>query len=565
MGELLFYDIEIFRYNALVIFKDIDKKIVAQFHNDFGEVYDLVDGKTLVGYNNHWYDDHILTAMIKGWSNHQLKDLNDRIIGGEKMYSPHKVIHSLDCFQQIDVAMPSLKKIEGNFGKSVIESAVDFNIDRPLTSEELEETIKYCSYDVDTTIDIYKLRVKSYFEPKEQLIEMLPVDKREKARKWNTTTISANILTDTPLRKWSDVRLEKDYDPKNAERYAMYDLAPEEAVNLWMTKDKGKVTHRAHGCNYEFGFGGLHGVPASGRRRFENVIMLDVASLYPNIIMKLGALGDSTEIYRGIVEKRLAVKHTDQQLQLALKLVINSCYGLLKNKYSTLNNPKASKSVCIFGQIALYDLCERLAPSCQLVNINTDGVGFTTTSEDYKTVWEQWEEDYGFVLEEDRFDLFIQKDVNNYIAVDGDKIKCKGGDVGRYYNDAYFRNNNLRIVDIAVVDKLVHGKDVLTTIQENLDNPRLFQMILQAGGTYKGTFDADGNQYNKVNRVFPLKKGGVTLYKKRMDDGLVHFPDAPEHMLIWNQDCDDLVDFGKKVDINFYYELINKTLERWEE
>jgi len=46
------------------------------------------------------------------------------------------------------VSMPSLKKIEGNLGKSIVESKVDFNIDRKLTPEENLETIKYCEYDV---------------------------------------------------------------------------------------------------------------------------------------------------------------------------------------------------------------------------------------------------------------------------------------------------------------------------------------------------------------------------------------------------------------------------------
>lgn len=114
------------------------------------------------------------------------------------------------------------------------------------------------------------------------------------------------------------------------------------------------------------------------------------------------------------------------------------------------------------------------------------------------------------------------------------------------------------------MNKLVYDKDVLETIQENLDNPRLFQIILQAGNTYQGTFDEHGVKYNKINRVYPVKKNGVKLYKKRADGGMVHFPDSPEQMLVWNDDCDKLTDFRKTVDINFYYKLINKVLQRWE-
>jgi len=560
LENYLFYDIEVFKEDSLVVFKNIKKEVVEVFHNSFEGVLDLIREKTLVGYNNYWYDDFILTAMINQQSPYQIKQLNDRIINGEKLKHVHKDIKSLDCFQQIDVAKPSLKKIEGNFGKSIIESEIDFNINRKLMPDELQETIAYCSYDVDTTIEIFKLRQKTYFEPKQSVINMLPDTAKEFAKKWNTTTISANVLTTKPMTKWYDIRL-GDFNQEG--EYDLFNIPPNSAVDLWLTKDKGKYTHKEFGCDIEFSFGGLHGVPTSKQKRFENVILLDVASLYPNIIMKLNALGQSTKTYQEIVERRLSVKHTDKQLSDALKLVINSCYGLLNNQYSTLYNPKAAKSVCIYGQICLYDLCKRLAPTCKLVNINTDGIAFTTNSDYYKKVWKEWEDDYGYTLEEDHFDLFIQKDVNNYIGLENGKIKVKGGDVGRYKNDAWFKNNNLRIVDIAIVNKLIYDKDILETIMENLHEPRLFQIILQAGGTYQGTFDAEGNKYNKINRVFPLKKNGILLYKKRKDEGLVRFPDTPDHMLVWNDDVDSIQDFKKTIDINFYYDLINKVLERW--
>lgn len=561
MDNLLFYDIEVFKEDALVVFKDIDKNVVKIFHNDFEGVLSLIKGKTLVGYNNYFYDDYILTYMIDGKSTYQIKQLNDKIISGERGHTVHHLIKSLDCFQQIDISMPGLKKIEANFGKNIFESAIDFNLDRALTPEELEETIAYCAYDVDNTIDIYKLREKSYFVPKMSIIAMLSKDKQERAIRWNTTTISANLLLDKPLPQWSDIRL-GEYS-KTGE-YDALEVVPKEVKHHWLTKDKGNLTIEKFGCDIEFGFGGLHGVPNNGEKVFRNVKLLDVASLYPNVIMKLNALETATSKYKEIVDKRLSVKHTDKVLSDALKLVINSCYGLLNNQYSILYNPKASKSVCFYGQICLYDLCERLSHTCKLININTDGVAFTTESDDYKDVWKEWEADYGFTLEEDSFDLFIQKDVNNYIGVKDGKVKAKGGDVGRYGGDSWFKNNSNRIVDIAIVEKLVNGTDVLDTIVENLDNPRLFQMVLQAGSTYSGTYDQYDKKYNKVNRVFPLKKDGVLLHKRKIDGSTARFPDAPEHMLVWNDDLDKLENFRRTVDINFYYNLINKTLARWE-
>ncbi|MBW8384392.1 MAG: hypothetical protein K0M69_17960, partial [Youngiibacter sp.] len=194
--ELLAYDIEVFSHDALVIFKTMDKKVAGIFHNNFEGVRDLIKDKTLVGYNIYNYDDFILSRMIEGWTPELLKRLNDTIIRGEDHPKyVDSVIDSLDCFQEIHVSRPSLKRIEGNMGRMILESSVPFDIDRPLTMEELDEVINYCSYDVDMVIEVYKLREKNYFKSKKELLKLAGNDK---AKRWNTTTISANILVKKP-------------------------------------------------------------------------------------------------------------------------------------------------------------------------------------------------------------------------------------------------------------------------------------------------------------------------------------------------------------------------------
>ncbi|MBC1524815.1 hypothetical protein HB884_11450 [Listeria booriae] len=561
MKPLLFYDIEVFKEDSLVVFKDIDKKVIRIFHNTFDGLLDLVKEHVLVGYNNYFYDDKVLTSMINNHSPYQIKQLNDKLIRGEQVKYIHPMIDSLDCFQQIDVGKPGLKKIEGNMGKMILESSVDFTIDRKLTDEELKEVIEYCCYDVDTTIDVFKMREYNYFNVKDTLVKMLPEKLQDRAMKWNTTTISANILLDKPMPKWSDVRL-GNYDPDG--EYDMLKLVPQDVVDMWTGKNKKKkTTINEFDCSIEFGFGGLHGVNVN-KKKFENVKLLDVASMYPHIILNLDALGHATGKYKDILNQRIEVKHTDKQLSDALKLILNSVYGNLKNQYSMLNNPNAALSVCIYGQVALYDLCKRLSPFVTLVNINTDGVAFTTSNDAYKDIWKEWEKDFNLTLEEDNFDIWIQNNVNNYIAVQNGDIKTKGGDVSRYHGDQLFKNNSIRIIDICLVEHLVNGQDILTTIQENLDKPHLFQFILQAGGTYKGTFDASGKQYNKINRVFASRKESVLLQKRRQDDGLVRFADTPDNMLVWNDECDKLENFNRMIDINFYYALAKQRIERWE-
>lgn len=92
-SNLLFYDIEVFEYDALAVFMDIDGIEVAHYWNNrnrtkteepsgFEGIPALITDKVLAGYNNYTYDDHILTAMMNNAANMPgtLKATNNAII-----------------------------------------------------------------------------------------------------------------------------------------------------------------------------------------------------------------------------------------------------------------------------------------------------------------------------------------------------------------------------------------------------------------------------------------------------------------------------------------------------
>ena len=570
-----------------MVIKDIDNNIIGVWWsnppgqypedspNGFEGVEKVIEGCTLVGYNNHHYDDLVLSAMLDGEPQTRIKALNDAIIGNQdEAIIAYKrrasTLNTLDTMQQIDVSMPSLKQIEGNMGRSIIESEIDFNIDRPLTEAEKQIVLQYCAYDVENTIRIYKLREKSYFQVKDTLLTMLPErSKLKNPRKLNTTTLSADILLEKPLPKWAEMRL--------PEAVRNTPKVPAKVWEMWhsqeLTNDKEakdeKITVREFGCDITFASGGLHGVAVQGKE-FRGVKLLDVGSMYPSIVVNLNALGVGTELYDGMRTERLKIKKSDPIRANALKLILNSVYGNLKNRYSILCNPLASLSVCAYGQLALFDLSRRLYEvGYTLVNLNTDGVAFV----DYRGIgdaWQdvqgEWEEVYHLNLELDEFDRWIQKDVNNYVAVGVDgHIKTKGGDCNKYHEDKLFSNNNARIIHKALVDNLLFDIPVSKTVREHLDEPALYQYILKAGRTYLGVVDQEGNEYQNVNRIFATKSDtGVRLYKKRADGGLVNFPDMPENMLVWDGEVSDLAPtFKEVVDISHYCKVTEKKLEGW--
>ncbi|HDD0311576.1 TPA: hypothetical protein O9445_002101 [Staphylococcus aureus] len=289
--------------------------------------------------------------------------------------------------------------------------------------------------------------------------------------------------------------------------------------------------------------------------------------MYPSILININGLEGATKTYENILKERIEIKHKDKTLSDALKLVLNSVYGNLNNQYSLLYDPNKQKSVCFYGQIALFDLCKRLSKSCEIININTDGVAFITDSDEYKDVWKTWEKDFNLTLEEDEFTHFIQKDVNNYVAIEpSGKVKTKGGDVNNYHEDNWFKANTARIIDIAITDYLLFKKDPKQTLIEHLDHPILYQYILQASRKFAGTFDQHDKEYQRINRIFPAKKESVTLVKRRLDGGVTKFPNTPQNMWVFNDDLEnlDIEDFKNNIDLNHYLEIIiDKLTKGW--
>lgn len=613
-GNLLFYDIEVFQDDALVVFKDIKKNVVAEYwltdnqltqtRGDAVDLTDLVESHTLVGYNNHNYDDHILDLIMYNGRNAVVKAKNDTIIGGHSG-KPLYQMHTIDCTLQIDganksrgkdgsprVIPPALKKIESCLGRSIEESPVSFDIDRPLTAEEKHDVEFYCEADVDATVDVYRLRYKSYFEPKHSMIDLLPEDSRSRQiEHYKTTTalVPEIVLRDDKPEIWKSYH----FGPKHD---LIMSTCPDDVRQMWDADnpfansnpdDNRKVTRHEFGCKIDFGFGGLHGINDDGRREFRDVKLLDVTSMYPSIMINLNVFGPATARYEEIVEMRKKVKHTDPVLQSALKLVINATSGCLRYKNSRLYNPAVHRAICFYGQLSLYDLSRRLYDAgYQLINLNTDGVAFTGSGDAWKQIQADWSEFWDLQLELKEYDYFYQKDVNNYIAYrenpDGEpSVKVIGGDLGKYADFAdpesgrcvgksHFTGygNTCGIVTKCLYEYLVHSTDPIESIENNLDQPYLYQFTLNTGNVYKATVDQHGREYQKVNRVFASigDDNCVTLKKLKADGSLTKYGNVPNNQFVYNGDLSDLDPeaFHRMIDVGYYLDLANKKIQAWD-
>lgn len=271
--------------------------------------------------------------MIQGGTNIEVKRHNDFIIGGGNAWEfPFIQFKRLPCptFDlKDDIADPgiSLKAIEGNLNLPIVESSVSFDIDRKLTPEELEEVIRYCKYDVDSTVKLYWERKVNYLDAKALVGEMYGVPVEE-ALGLTNAKLSAKVLEAKAVKR-ND---ERDYViPDNIDT----DLIPKVILDFFLQiRDKnipdaklfgaGKgskgmtldiILKTSYGsCPVTFAWGGVHGAkPCVTVEETEDRVIInqDVGSLYPNSMINFGYTSRSMadpEAYQKLVIKRLGYK-----------------------------------------------------------------------------------------------------------------------------------------------------------------------------------------------------------------------------------------------------------------
>ena len=581
--KLFVYDCECFAYDWLVIFKDYENKVFTVIHNDEEALKEFIDSECVYcGFNSKHYDQFIIKAICNGASIEEVKELNDYIIGGGQGWEHPLIRGNYFSFNNIDIKDDmqmglSLKAIEGHLGMSVQESTVSFTLDRPLTQGELDEIIFYCKHDVDTTEKLVEVR-SDYLKSKMSVGRMVGLSDA-KALSMTNAKLTAALLG-ASAREYKDERaytyppnLLREHIP--AEVFAFFDQMHDESISdddLF----KSKLNFEIGGCPCVIGFGGIHGaIPtyqeeAKGNRTIRNY---DVASLYPSLMINCGYTSrsiPSAESFKEVYHKRLAAKKSgDKATANALKLVLNTTYGAMLNKYNDLFDPLMGRSVCVSGQLFLMELASQYVnriTTLKLIQLNTDGI--MVSLEDWELpilteINDEWQTRTGFMLEEDVIQRVIQKDVNNYIEIKSDgSVKTKGGYLvrGTSVVGAFNINNNACIVATALKEYFVHGTPVEDTIN-GCNDIFQFQLIAKAGAKYREAYHlVDGKQtpVQKVNRVYATKdeRYGKLFKVKAENDATAKIEMLPEHCIIDNDNQLTI----KDVDKTFYIEMAKKRI-----
>ena len=581
--KIVTYDCEVFSHDWIVVFKDKETGIFTVVHNDNEALRSCISEDAIyIGFNSKHYDQYIIKGICADFSPQELKQLNDYIIAGNQGWQYPLLNGFYFSFNNVDIRDDtqqglSLKAIEGHMGISIQETEVDFNLDRPLTQEELDQTIFYCKHDVDATEKLTEIR-KDYLKNKINLGRMAGLTDT-KAMAMTNGKLTAAMLKAT-AQKHDDERqyvypdnLRREYIPQEVFDFfdRMYDPNISDAEYF-----KSKLEISVGECPVTIGFGGIHGaIPnyfwSEQEDPEEAIRNKDVGSYYPHLCTINGYTSrniPSPQVYENVLESRMKAKAAgDIATANALKLVCNTTYGCLLNQYNDLYDPLMGRSVCISGQLYLLELarhCYQDIPGLKIVQLNTDGIMVQCRKEylsQLDEICDEWQSRTGFELETESVIKIAQQDVNNYVEIqEGGKAKAKGGYLVKGISTvgAFNINNSCCIVATAIKEYFVNGTPVEETI-ENCNDIFQFQIIAKAGAKYKEAYHVVGDrkeQVQKVNRVYATAdtRYGRLFKVKAEDDTTAKIESLPEHCIIDNDNQLTIAD----VDKNFYIEMARK-------
>lgn len=573
------YDLETYPNFFLYSFYDISTKETLHFEisdrkNDFDKLRSfLLSGhiKYLVGFNNIGFDYPVMhrtvIALQRPMSLRAMYAVVEDVIQTKySNISPrHVKVPQIDLFKiwhyDNKNKSTSLKWLEYALRLENIQD-LPYPVGSNLTDAEKDLTISYCENDLDATNQFLQKSIKHIslrkaYSKLESLdlmnsseihmtkqIMLKKLSRAAKIDKWELNkqkTIRREVaIKDVVFDyiKFNDPENQKALDEFNS-RVWRYDIDTEKALNSI------KFTARYKNVVREYAEGGLHSFGKPGIYESDDEYMLvdvDFASYYPHLTFKNGLHPEHidrdifNEVYEGYYHERKKYPKSDPR-NYVLKIVLNGTYGLSKDKYSFLYDPKWQLAICINGQLLLVMLTEKIFEYCdhppQIIFENTDGAMYRIKRSDYENLTRACEEVEVICkipLEIQECKKIIARDVNNYINIITDEnIKFKGAfEIDRDFH----KNHSKRIVPLALANYYIHGIEPVSTIEAHLEgsdysfaeNHGIFDFCL--GAKMKGSNILYATQHDahaengkieekltKITRYY-VSNSGVQLIKK---------------------------------------------------
>lgn len=449
-APIVFFDCEVFPNLFLVNWKFAgEDKPVNRLINPSPTDIEKLTQYRLIGFNNRKYDNHMLWACMLGWNTEQLYALSNRIINDHMGFFGEAYNLSYTDIFDFSSKKQSLKKFEIELGIHHQELGLPWN--QPVPEEKWEQVAEYCDNDVIATEAVFNSKDrKADFVAREILADVAGMTVNDTTNSLTTRIIFGKekhpqlVYTDLATGK-SDSVVEVEPDI----------LTDKNIINAfpgyeWVRGEDGRMHNMFRGTDL-----GLGGYVYAEPGMYYNIALLDVASLHPHSAVALNYFGDYTKNFNDLMDVRIYVKHGEydkakklfggklskylddpaqaKALAQALKIAINSVYGLTSATFDNpFRNPKnANNIVALRGALFMRTLQDEVQQrGFTVAHIKTDSIKIPDATPEIIDFCMDFAKKYGYTFEhEATYEKMCL--VNNavYIAkyLDADTAKAQYG------------------------------------------------------------------------------------------------------------------------------------------
>lgn len=402
--ELVFYDVEVFPNLFIVNYKRRNTDVVVRLINPTPQDIEQVLKFKLVGFNCRRYDNHIMYARLMGYDNEQLFNLSQRIIGksancmfGEAYNLSYTDVYDFCAKKQ------SLKKWEIELGIHHHELGLPW--DQPVPEELWTKVAEYCDDDVIATQAVFEAN-QGDFTAREILAELAGGTVNDTTNSLTTKFIFGRNRHPQDQFMYRDLSQPVTELPDDVLAF-LKEAKPEMMAEPFDGPLGKSLLPYFPGYKFEFGKSTYRGeevgeggeVWASpgmyGRSQTE-----DVGSMHPNSAIDECTFGpEYTRKFKEILDIRIHIKHgeydvvrdafggklakylndksTAKALAQALKIAINSVYGLTAAKFENPFRDPRNKDNIVAKRGALFMIDLRHAveeKGYKVIHIKTDSI-----------------------------------------------------------------------------------------------------------------------------------------------------------------------------------------------
>ena len=427
---LVFYDVEVFPNLFVVVYKtEGDVAPVKLINPSAREIEKLIQFR-LVGFNNRKYDNHILYARLVGYDNKALYNLSQNIIErGTGFFSEAYNISYTDIYDFASKKQ-GLKKWEIELGIHHQELGLPW--DKPVPEELWSKVAEYCVNDVVATEAVWD-HLQGDFTAREVLADLAGMTVND-----TTNTLTTRII----------------FGKERHPQLVYTDLSKEFPGYSYELGEDNKYHNMYRGV--DLGYGGY--VYAEPGMYTGDTALLDVASLHPHSIIALNLFGNYTQHFADLVNARIHIKHGDydsvrhmfggrlakylddestaKQLAQALKIAINSVYGLTSASFDNpFRDPRNKNNiVALRGALFMKTLQDEVAArGFTVVHIKTDSIKIADATPEIIRFCMDFAKKYKYDFEhEATYDRICLVNDAVYIARYSSDEKINGKHVGQW-------------------------------------------------------------------------------------------------------------------------------------